>query len=125
MEEHKKKILVIEDDEHISRIYDIKFSKEGYDVVFATNGDEGIEKINTVKPDLIILDLMIPKKYGFAVLEEIKKNPQLAHIPILVLSNLGQKSDQERALALGAKGYMVKVEYSMQEVVDMAKSYLL
>ncbi|MBI5078336.1 MAG: response regulator [Candidatus Yonathbacteria bacterium] len=124
MDEHKKKILIIEDDEHISKIYDLKFSKEGYKTIFVTNGEEGMEKIITEKPDLVILDLMLPKKDGFMVLEEVKKNPEFAKIPILVLSNLGQKIDQDRALALGAKEYLVKVEYSMQEVVDRAKSYL-
>jgi len=102
----------------------VKLSKEGYDTVFAVNGEEGIEKITIEKPDLIILDLMVPKKDGFAVLEEIKKNPDLAKIPVLVLSNLGQQSDKDRAIALGANEYMVKVNYSMQEVVDRARSYL-
>ncbi|OHA79304.1 MAG: hypothetical protein A2747_02575 [Candidatus Yonathbacteria bacterium RIFCSPHIGHO2_01_FULL_44_41] len=124
MDERRKKILVVEDDEHISKVYHVKLSKEGYDTVFAVNGEEGIEKITIEKPDLIILDLMVPKKDGFAVLEEIKKNPDLAKIPVLVLSNLGQQSDKDRAIALGANEYMVKVNYSMQEVVDRARSYL-
>ena len=124
MDERRKKILVVEDDEHISKVYHVKLSKEGYDTVFAVNGEEGIEKITIEKPDLIILDLIVPKKDGFAVLEEIKKNPDLAKIPVLVLSNLGQQSDKDRAIALGANEYMVKVNYSMQEVVDRARSYL-
>ncbi|MBI5401038.1 MAG: response regulator [Candidatus Yonathbacteria bacterium] len=123
MNEHKK-ILLIEDDEHVAKIYEIKFSKEGYDIVLAANGEEGIEKIISEKPDLIILDLMMPKKDGFTVLEEIKKNPDIASIPVIVISNLGQQSDQDRALAIGAKEYLVKVSYSMQEVVDKAKNYL-
>jgi len=124
MDEHKKKILVIEDDEHIAKIYELKFLREGYDTVLVTNGEDGIEKITSERPDLIILDLMLPKKDGFAVLEEIKKSPQLANIPVLVLSNLGGKSDQDRAKSLGAREYMIKVNFSMQEVVDKAKSYL-
>lgn len=124
MDEHKKKILIIEDDEHVSRVYEMKFSKEGYSTVFVTNGEEAVEKVVTERPDLIILDLMIPKKDGFAILEEIKKDPALAKIPVLVLSNLGGKGDQDRAMSLGANEYMVKVNYSMQEVIDRAKSYL-
>lgn len=124
MNENKKKILVVEDDEHISRIYGMKFSKEGYATTFVTNGDDAIEKITAEKPNLIVLDLMVPKKDGFMVLEEIKKNPELATIPVLVLSNLGQQTDKDRAISLGANEYMVKVNYSMQEVVDKAKSYL-
>lgn len=124
MDEHKKKILVIEDDEHVSKVYEMKFSKEGYNTIFIMSGEEAVEKITDEKPNLIILDLMIPKKDGFAILEEIKKNPSTASIPVLVLSNLGGKGDQDRALALGANEYMVKVNYSMQEVIDRAKSYL-
>lgn len=124
MGEHKKKILIIEDDEHISKVYEMKFSKEGYETIFATNGEKGLEKISMEKPDLVILDLMLPEKNGFFVLEEIKKNPELVSIPVLVISNLGQQPDKDRALALGAKEYMVKVNFSMQEVVERAKSYL-
>lgn len=120
----KKKILIIEDDEHVSKVYEMKFSKEGYSTVFVSNGEEAVEKITSEKPDLIILDLMVPRKDGFVILEEVKSTPSVSNIPIIVLSNLGGKSDQDRALALGAKEYMVKVNYSMQEVIDRAKSYL-
>ncbi|MFZ2831864.1 MAG: response regulator [Minisyncoccia bacterium] len=124
MSEHKKKILIVEDDEHIVRVYEMKFVREGYEIIVTANGEVAIEKITSEKPDLIILDLMVPKKDGFMVLEEIKKIPLLAKIPVLVLSNLGQQSDKDRARALGANDYMVKVDYSMQEVVERAKSYL-
>lgn len=124
MEEHKKKILIIEDDEHVSKVYEMKFSKEGYETIFVASGEEAVEKITSEKPNLIILDLMVPKKDGFAILEEIKKNPSVSSIPVIVLSNLGGNGDQERARSLGASDYMVKVNYSMQEVIDKAKSYL-
>ncbi len=125
MDSHpKKKILIIEDDEHIARVYSMKFAKEGYDTILAIDGEEGVEKIITEKPDLIVLDMMLPKKDGFFVLEEVKKNPALANVRILIISNLGQKTDQDRALALGANEYLVKVESSMQEVIDKVKSYL-
>ncbi|HAS85003.1 MAG TPA: response regulator [Candidatus Yonathbacteria bacterium] len=124
MDEHKKKILIIEDDEHVSRVYEMKFLKEGYNTVLVANGEQAVEKVKSERPNLIILDLMVPKKDGFAILEEIKKNPSTAGIPVLVLSNLGGKDDQKRAVELGANDYMVKVENSMQEVIDRAKSYL-
>lgn len=124
MSERKKKIVILEDDEHISRVYGMKFSKEGYDTVFVSSGEQGVEKIESEMPDLVIMDLMMPKKDGFGVLEDIKKNPSLSKIPVLVISNLGQESDRARALELGASDYMIKVDYSMQEVVDKAKSYL-
>lgn len=124
MDAHKKKILIIEDDEHVSKVYEMKFTKEGYETVFVVSGEDAVEKVTAERPNLIILDLMIPKKDGFAILEEIKKNPSVSKIPVLVLSNLGGKADQDRAMALGANEYMVKVNYSMQEVIDRAKSYL-
>lgn len=124
MDEHKKKILIIEDDEHVSRVYEMKFLKEGYTTVLIASGEEATERVIEERPDLIILDLMVPKKDGFAILEEIKKNPDTANIPVLVLSNLGGKIDQDRAIMLGANEYMIKVNHSMQEVIDRAKNYL-
>ncbi|MCK9344630.1 MAG: response regulator [Candidatus Pacebacteria bacterium] len=124
MDENKKKVMIVEDDEHISRVYEIKLAKEGIVSSLARDGEEAVTKIIAEKPNLILLDLMIPKKDGFVVLEEIKKNPEVAGIPVVVLSNLGQQSDQDRALALGAKEYLVKVNTSIQEVVDKVKGYL-
>jgi len=124
MDTNKKKIMVVEDDEHISKVYEIKFAKEGINVVLARDGEEAVVKITAEKPDVILLDLMIPKKDGFGVLEEIKKNPELVNIPVIILSNLGQKSDQDRAIALGANEYLVKVDYSIQDVINKAKGYL-
>lgn len=124
MNEQKKTILVIEDDEHIAKVYEMKFVKEGYDVTLALSGEEGMEKVPKSKPDLIILDIMLPNKDGFFVLEELKKNADFSSIPVLAISNLGQQKDQERALALGAREYLVKVEYSMQEIIDRVKTNL-
>ncbi len=119
-----KKIMIVEDDEHISKVYEIKLRKEGIEASIARDGEEAVIKIIAEKPNAIILDLMIPKRDGFWVLEEIKKNPETANIPVIVLSNLGQKSDQERALALGANEYLVKVDYPIQDIIDKVKGYL-
>ena len=124
MNEHKKSVVFIEDDEHLFKVYETKFSKEGIKTSFVVTGEGAISHIVAEKPDLIVLDIMIPKKDGFAVLEEVKANPELASIPVLVLSNLGQPSDKKRALELGANEYMVKIEHTMQEVLDRAKQYL-
>src|SRR3989344_5183769 len=124
MNENKKKVMIVEDDEHISKVYEIKLAKEGFVTSLAVDGEEAVTKITSEKPDLILLDLMIPKKDGFGVLEDIKKNPELAGIPVIVLSNLGQQSDQDRALGLGANEYLVKVDYPIQEVVNRIKKYL-
>lgn len=122
--ENKKKVVVVEDDEHISKVYEIKLTKEDITTMVARDGEEAVTMITAEKPDLIILDLMIPKKDGFGVLEEIKKNPNLAKIPVIILSNLGQKKDQDRALGLGANEYLVKMDYSIQEIIDKVKGYL-
>lgn len=120
----KKKVMVVEDDEHISKVYEIKLAKEGIIASVARDGEEAVTKIASEKPDLILLDLMLPKKDGFGVLEDIKKVPELATIPVIILSNLGQKTDQDRALALGANEYLVKVDYPIQEIIDKVKGYL-
>lgn len=124
METNKKKVVVVEDDEHISKVYEIKLAMENITAIVAHDGEEAVVMISAEKPDMIILDLMIPKKDGFAVLEEIKKDPKLAQIPVIVISNLGQKGDQDRALALGANEYLVKVNYPIQEIIDKVKGYL-
>ena len=124
MPENRKKVLIIEDDDHISKIYGIKLSKENVDTIIARDGQEGINMIASEKPDLVLLDLMIPIKDGFTVLEEVKKTPFGKNLPILVLSNLGQESDIEKATSLGAADYFIKVNLSIQEVIDKVKSYL-
>ena len=124
MDTNKKKVVVVEDDEHISKVYEIKLAKENINAMVARDGEDGVTMITAEKPDLIILDLMVPKKDGFGVLEEIKKNPELAKIPVIILSNLGQKKDQDRAIALGANEYLVKMNYSIQEIIDKVKGYL-
>lgn len=117
-----KKVLIIEDDEQISRVYGIKLKLEGIEAVSAMDGEEGLKKISLEKPDLVLLDLMLPKKDGFWVLEEAKKNG--INIPIFVLSNLGQEQDRERALSAGAKGYLIKADTSIKEVIDKIKKEL-
>ena len=124
MPENRKKVLIIEDDDHISKIYGIKLSKENVDTIIARDGQEGINMIASEKPDLVLLDLMIPIKDGFTVLEEVKKTPFGKNLPILVLSNLGQESDIEKATSLGATDYFIKVNLSIQEVIDKVNKYL-
>ena len=119
-----KKILIIEDDEHLSRIYDIKFAKEKLPTVLATDGEEGLKATIEHKPAVVLLDLMLPKRDGFWVLEEMKKRGLLKGIRVIVLSNLGQRADIDRAMKLGAAEYLVKVDHSIQEVVDFVKKAL-
>ncbi len=119
------KILLAEDDKFISRAYKDGFTRAGFDVVLAFDGNEALEKAVTEKPDLILLDLVMPSKNGFEALGELKMDKNLKKIPVIVLSNLGQESDVERAQELGAADYMIKADFSMQEVVGKIKEYIV
>ncbi|MDD5152395.1 MAG: response regulator [Candidatus Pacebacteria bacterium] len=122
--EKQKKILIVEDDEHISKIYKIKLANDGVLVLIALDGEEALAKIIEERPDLVVLDVMLPKKDGFWVLEQLKKKPELSKIPVIMLSNLGQKVDQDRAIALGAREYLVKVDSPIQTVIAKMKAYI-
>ena len=124
MADMQKKVLIVEDDEHIAKVYEIQLAKEGLIIIIARDGEEAVKIIESEKPDLVILDLMLPKKDGFWVLEEIKKNAKSSKIPILVISNLGQKTDEKRAMELGATEYLIKIDYPIQEIISKIKSYL-
>ncbi|MDP2631450.1 MAG: response regulator [Candidatus Uhrbacteria bacterium] len=118
------KVLIIEDDEFLSKIYATKLKQEGIDADFALDGVQGLEKMRANKPSLILLDLILPKKDGFGVLEEMQGDAQLKKIQVIILSNLGQESDIERGKKLGAKEFIVKSDTSIQAVVKKIKSYL-
>ena len=122
--EKRKKVVIIEDDEHILKVYEIKLAKEGVEVKVFRDGPSGLAGIAAEKPDLVLLDLMIPGHDGFWVLEELKKKPELASIPVIVLSNLGQQTDRDRAMGLGAVDYLIKVDYSIGQVIDKVKQYV-
>ena len=124
MNENAKKILIIEDDPHVSKVFQIQLAKVGFNVALAYDGEEALPVLEREKPDLVILDLMIPKKDGFFVLEGIRKNPLFQKIPIIVTSNLGQKNDEVRALELGATEYFIKIDHPIQEIIDKVVSYL-
>ena len=120
----QKKVLIIDDDEEMARVYQLKLSFEGFSALMAKNGEEGLQKMTAEKPNLILLDLMLQKEDGFWVMQEMGKNAELKSIPIIVLSNLTQQIDEERALSLGARYYMVKSEVSLEEVVEKVKQFL-
>lgn len=124
MPEKKPKILIIEDDQRINKVYMAKLSVEGMEVVTALDGIEGERKIYSEKPDLILLDLMLPRKSGFEILEDIKKDPKVKDIPVLILSNLAQEKEIEKGLSLGATDYLVKTDYSIQQIMDKIKNIL-
>jgi len=120
----RKKILMIEDDIFLRKVYRDKFESEGFIFIEATNGEEGTNKVLSENPDLLILDLILPKRNGFDVLEDLKTRPETKHIPVIVLSNLGQEVDVQSALKLGADDYLIKTEVSLSGVVEKVKKFL-
>lgn len=119
-----KKIFIIEDDKFLRDLMSEKLSSQGFEVFSAINGEEGIKKIQETKPDLLLLDLILPGMDGFEVLSKIKKIPEISKLPVVVLSNLGQKEDIERGLNLGAVDYLIKAHFTPKEIIEKVKSIL-
>ena len=113
-----KKILIVEDDKFLRELIVRKLSNEGYEVIEAVDGEQGIQKIKETKPDLVLLDLILPGIDGFEVLAQKKEDPFVATIPVIVLSNLGQKEDVDRGLGLGATDYLIKAHFTPGEIIE-------
>ena len=118
------KILLAEDDKFISKAYQDGLGRAGFEVIAAYDGNEALNKIKSKKPNIILLDLIMPEKNGFEVLEEIKADNDLKNIPIIILSNLGQSSDIQRGRDLGANDYLIKSNFSIKEVIEKMKEYV-
>jgi len=118
------KILLVEDDKFLRELMTRKLTNEGFDLQEAIDGEEGLKKLETFKPDIILLDLILPGLDGFEVLERIKDNPQTSSVPVLILSNLGQRDEIEKGLKLGAIDFMVKAHFTPEEIVGKIKSIL-
>lgn len=118
------KILIIEDDKFLRELIAKKLADENFEIGEAVDGEEGIRKIKELKPELVLLDLILPGIDGFEVLSRMKDDPVLASIPVIVLSNLGQREDIERGLKLGAVDYLVKAHFTPNEIVEKVKGAL-
>jgi DNA-binding response OmpR family regulator len=121
-EQEKKKILVIEDDRSLQNALVEIIHQEGFESESALDGEEGLAKIKTFGPDLILLDIILPKKDGFEVLSEIKKDEAIKNIPVLILTNLEEVDNVQKALDLGATNYMVKSDFSLKDVVEKIRA---
>lgn len=119
----KKKILIVEDDRALQNALVEILAQEGYETTSAFDGQEGIDKAVREKPDLILLDIILPKKDGYEVLAEIKKSPQ-KNTPVLILTNLEEIDNVQKALDLGATTFMVKSDFSLKDVVEKIKENL-
>ncbi len=113
-----KKILFVEDEMRLQEALGAKLKAEGYEILAAMDGKSGLEMAEKEKPDLILLDLILPKMDGFHVLEGIKAKPSISAIPVIVLSNLENEKDIERCLSLGVRSYLAKANYSLEEIAQ-------
>ena len=120
----KKKILIIEDDSFLRQIIAQKISHEGFDVAEALDGKEGLKVLKEEKPDLILLDLLLPEMDGFQFLVEFKKDVSLPKIPVIIFSNLGDKQDIEKGLELGAVDFLIKAHFTPEAIIEKIKSAL-
>ena len=118
------KILVAEDDKFLANAYRVKLTKAGFDVQIAQDGQEALSAMKAAKPNLLLLDLMMPVKDGFATLTEMKKDPELKNIPVIIASNLGQKEDIDKGMALGAVDYVVKSDLSLDTLVKKIQGFI-
>lgn len=118
------KILIIEDDKFLRELIAKKLLREGYEVEEAVDGEEGLRKVKEVMPDLILLDLILPGIDGFGVLKNIKDDPKLSLIPVVILSNLGQRDEIEKGLSLGAVDFLIKAHFTPEEIIEKIRSVL-
>ena len=124
MANKKIKILLIEDDSFLLNMYATKFEIENFNVVVAEDGEKGLEAALTENPDIILLDIMLPKINGFDVLKQIKNDQTVANIPVILLTNLSQKDDIDKGLAMGAIDFLIKAHFMPSEVVEKIKKIL-
>ncbi|KKS82836.1 MAG: hypothetical protein UV58_C0004G0009 [Candidatus Wolfebacteria bacterium GW2011_GWC1_43_10] len=119
-----KKILLVEDDPFLSSLLKNRFTREGIEVIYAKDGQEAITLLQGNKPDLILLDLILPKKSGFEVMEEIRRDPQIQDAPVIIISNLGQPEDIQKGQELGAVEYFIKAKTSIDDLVANILGFL-
>lgn len=116
------KILIAEDEEVLAKVFEEKFKKAQFDVRLVADGEEALKELKSFKPDVMVLDLMMPRKDGFEVLEAMKRDPSLPKPPVVVVSNLGEDSDIKKALQLGAADYFIKVQHPINEIVEKIRA---
>ncbi|HEY4496711.1 MAG TPA: response regulator [Candidatus Paceibacterota bacterium] len=119
------KILVVEDEITLAEALRAKFEKKNYDVRVVSDGGAALASTQSFKPDIILLDLLLPNKNGFEILQDIKADVTLKNIPVIILSNLATDEDIKKAISLGAVDYFVKADHPIQEVLEKVEKQLL
>ncbi len=120
----KPRVLIVEDEQMLAEMYSTKFAMEGFEVAKALDGAAGLEQARAVNPDIILLDIIMPKLDGFAALKELKADANLKRTPVILLTNLGQEDDIRKGKQLGADDYFVKANHSPQEIVEKVRAVL-
>ncbi len=121
---HSKKILLVEDDDALASVYQTRLQAEGFDIRRVPNGEDALAATLEYRPDLILLDVMMPKVSGFDVLDILRNTPETVNVKVIMLTALSQESDQERAKSLGVDDYLVKSQVVIADVVDRVKRHL-
>ena len=121
---HPKKILIVEDDDALAGVYQMRLQAEGFDVKRVANGEDALSAAQAYKPDLVLLDIMMPKVSGFDVLDILRNTPDTSKLRVVMLTALSQDSDKARAKALGVDDYLVKSQVVISDVVDRIKQHL-
>ncbi|MFA6919121.1 MAG: response regulator [Patescibacteria group bacterium] len=124
MSDKKRKILLVEDDSMIVEMYKLRFEEEGFEVTVTEKGSEAIELANSLKPDIILLDIILPEVDGFNILQSLKSEEKTKSLPILMLTNLAQESDKEKAISMGANDYLVKSQHTPSDVLQKVKEII-
>ena len=124
MADKKAKVLIIDDDEFLAGIYETKLKMENFEVVMAADGEEGLKLAAKHLPDMILLDILMPKLDGFEVLRRLKQDEATKNVPVIMLTNLGQKEDIEKALEHGAADYLIKAHFVPSDAVAKIKQIL-
>lgn len=122
--EAKKKILLVEDDTNLAAVYKSRLEMENFEVTLVTNGEEALSSIQKEKPDLVLLDAMMPKISGFDVLDILRNTPDTANVRVIMLTALSQEKDMQRAQSLGVDEYLVKSQVVINDVIDRVKFHL-
>lgn len=120
----QKTILIVEDDDNLANVYEMRLQAEGFKTVRVSNGEEALQAAMQSRPDLILLDVMMPKVSGFDVLDILRSTPETLNAKIIMLTALSQDSDRERAQALGVDDYLVKSQVVIADIVDRVKQHL-
>lgn len=120
----KKKILIVEDDSTLQKALGEYLLSEGFEVEIALDGEEGIRRAKKTNPNLVVLDIILPRKDGYEVLKELKDDENTKNTPVILLTNLGSLSDVEKAIKMGATTYLIKADYTLEDVVKKIREIL-